>query len=216
MQSSISPEKVRKLTANLYDKVAEKYTATFLTDPDRDIVDLFLSFLPKNSRILDVGCGPGIIANYMHKKGYQIEGIDISEKMIELAKKRAPQCRFRLLDMRDLDYPQDSFDGIVALYSIIHIPKSDIFDVFTKFSRVLKSGGYLLVAVQEGKGEVLLSDPLAPGEKVFLNLFEKEELLEILNKLGFNILHISKRSPVVGEFPYPHIRVIAQKVTKHT
>ena len=211
LHTKISPETAKRLTANLYDKIAERYTTTFSTDPDRDIVDLFLSFLPENSRILDIGCGPGIIAEYMHKKGYQVEGIDISRKMIELAKKRAPKCKFRLLDMRDLDYSHNSFDGIVALYSIIHVPKSIIFEVFTKFSKILKKGGYLLIAVQEGDGEVLLRDPLAPEEKVFLSLFEEEKLLRVLREFGFSVIHISKRDPVVGEFPYPHLRIIAKK-----
>jgi ubiquinone/menaquinone biosynthesis C-methylase UbiE len=77
-------------------------------------------------------------------------GVDLSPEMIAIARREYPGLRFEEGSMTALDQPDGSLGGIVAWYSIIHIPPEVQPGVFAEFFRVLASGGHLLVAFQVG------------------------------------------------------------------
>ena len=148
-----------KIAVKVYDIIAKKYTEVFFEDfSDKEFIDKFLELLPKKGKILDVGCGPGNFTKYFLAKGYSAEGIDLSKEMIEIAKQKVPHGIFKIMDLRKLEYPNGSFDGLFAAYSLIHIPKKEIITTLKEFGRVLKPRGILFLAVQEGKGKNLLKN----------------------------------------------------------
>ena len=74
----------------------------------------------------DMGCGPGHVARYLSEQGLEMVGVDLSPAMVERARRLTPQVEFRQGDMLALDVPDESWAGIAAFYSIIHIPRSDL------------------------------------------------------------------------------------------
>lgn len=182
------------LAVSTYNKVAEKYTDQYFSDKtDIPLIDKFLSFLPKKATILDVGCGPGQHTNYMIEKGFNVEGIDLSKEMIRIAKKKVPEGIFSIKDIRNLSFSDNSFDGLLAAYSLIHIPTKELHLTLRGFYRVLKPKGYMLLIVQKGKSDQIVDEPLKEGEKTFINFFTKKRLSNYLSDVGFSIVDMIEK-----------------------
>lgn len=100
--------------------------------------------------VADVGCGPGYVTSYLHDAGLDVFGIDLSPEMIAIARRDYPDLSFEVGTMTDLDLADDSIVGIVAFWSVIHVPDHAIPGVFEQFRRVLRSQGLLLVGFHVG------------------------------------------------------------------
>lgn len=178
-------EKVKSVIDD-YDDIAEEYADEFYEDPsNRKYIDRFLQSL--NGRgILDAGCGVGQDCKYMQEKGFETIGIDLSRGMLEVAKERYPQGRFQLMDMANIAYPDNTFDGIVSNCSLFHIPTEMLPQVLESFKRVLKPDGKLLLILQEGNEQVMVEEPYRPGTYL-LNYFSSENIEKLLRKHGFRV-----------------------------
>lgn len=182
-----------KLAVSTYERIADIYTKQYFDDlSDNPYIDKFLSFLPIKSKVLEVGCGPGQFVKYLLDKGYQAEGIDLSEKMIGVAKNRVPQGKFQLMDMRKLKFRNSSFDGLMAPYSLIHIPSKEIPQTLRGFIRVLRPNGHILIIAQQGEADKIVNESLKEGEKMFINFFTKGRLSKFLEDVGFKIEYLEE------------------------
>lgn len=100
--------------------------------------------------VADVGCGPGFITRYLHDAGVEAFGIDLSPEMIAIARRDYPDLRFQVGTMTDLELADDSVAGIVAFWSVIHVPDDAVPGVFEQFRRVLRPKSPLLVGFHVG------------------------------------------------------------------
>jgi SAM-dependent methyltransferase len=144
-------------TRTSYDTVASSYA-----DQTRDLLDelpyeravlaLFADLVHTagGGPVADVGCGPGRVTAYLRELGLDTFGIDLSPAMIEVARRDYPGLRFEVGSMTDLDLTDASMAGLVAWYSLIHVPDDEIGSVFTHFRRVLQPGGPLLLGFHVG------------------------------------------------------------------
>lgn len=198
---------------NIYDKIAEEYAKVFDTDfTDGPFLDKFSNYLEPNTQILDVGCGTGREAEYLTKKGFSVEGIDLSERMLQIATKNYPDLVFRKMDIRNIKYPENSFGAVWAGYSLFHIKKEEFIQTIKSLKLILKYRGIFGLVMQEGKGEVEIEEPLMPGEKLYVHLYESTELGVILENSGFDIIDRGIKPPkLVGELPYNKLLIIARK-----
>lgn len=105
---------------------------------------LVLHDVPPPARLLDLGCGAGHQAKRLADAGYDVTGIDLSARMLDHARARAPDCDFVLADARDFDLGDvPPFDVVYAFYDTLnHILEVDgLLSVFRRVRRVLRSGG---------------------------------------------------------------------------
>jgi predicted TPR repeat methyltransferase len=137
-----------------YDNISEKWAE------DRDKAKVpsavieFVVQLSPGGRVLDVGCGTGIpIDEYMVEQGLTVEGIDVSEKLLEKAKVNVPDASFTKSDVRSFE-TNETYDGIVAWDSLFHLELKDQFPVLEKLFGLLKSGGYFLFTHGGSEGEI--------------------------------------------------------------
>ena len=100
--------------------------------------------------VADVGCGPGYVTGYLHDSGMDVFGIDLSPEMIAIARRDYPNLRFEVGTMTDLDLADGSVAGIIAFWSVIHVPDHAMPGVFDQFRRVLRPQGLLLVGFHVG------------------------------------------------------------------
>jgi SAM-dependent methyltransferase len=100
--------------------------------------------------VADVGCGPGYVTGHLHELGVDAFGIDISPEMIAIARRDYPDLRFEVGTMTDLDLADDSVAGVLAFWSVIHVPDHAMPGVFEQFRLVLRPGGPLLVGFHVG------------------------------------------------------------------
>ncbi|MFC5827382.1 class I SAM-dependent methyltransferase [Nonomuraea insulae] len=100
--------------------------------------------------VADVGCGPGHVTAYLQGLGLDAFGVDLSPTMIEVARRDHPLLRFEVGSMTDLDLPDASVAGLLAFWSLIHVPDDAVPMAFDHFKRVLRPGGTLLLGFHVG------------------------------------------------------------------
>lgn len=177
---------------DVYDTIAHQYAKQYDVPESSDIqfVNKFLEQLPNGLKILDVGCGDGRDANYMTGKGFIVTGIDLSERMLAIARKRNHNIVFKQMDIRDLSFKDESFDGILCSFALIHVQNNEIPKTMKGFERVLKSGGKFAIFAQQGESDHYVVEPFAPEKKTFFNFFSESYLRQELTAAGFEGIEI--------------------------
>ncbi|WP_433266759.1 class I SAM-dependent DNA methyltransferase [Actinosynnema sp. CS-041913] len=140
-------------TRTAYDTVAADYEALLRDDlagntMDRVVLAAFAELA--EGEVADIGCGPGRITAHLAALGLAVFGVDLSPEMVAVARDRHPDLRFEVGSMTGLELPDGGLGGVVAWYSVIHIPPDLQPAVFAEFHRVLAPGGRLLLAFQTG------------------------------------------------------------------
>jgi SAM-dependent methyltransferase len=144
-------------TRTSYDTVAVNY-ADHLRDALagepylRAILALFADLIRSagGGPVADVGCGPGHVTAHLHELGIDAFGIDLSPAMIDVARGDHPDLRFEVGSMTDLDLADASVAGLIAFWSLIHVPDDAVPTVFGHFRRALRPGGPLLLGFHVG------------------------------------------------------------------
>jgi SAM-dependent methyltransferase len=154
---TIEPEAHFRSVRGTYDTVAANYAERFVDELDgkpfdRALLAAYAELVGDAGPVADVGCGPGHVGAHLHGLGLDVRGVDLSPGMIDIARARYPGLRFDVGSMLDLDAADGELAGVVAFYSIIHVPTEQLPRVFAEFHRVLSPGGRLLVAFQLGDG----------------------------------------------------------------
>jgi ubiquinone/menaquinone biosynthesis C-methylase UbiE len=142
-----------------YDTVAEDY-ATYLPDTraetplDLAMIDVFVAAVTAGDdpRVLDAGCGAGRMSRYLAERGCLVQGVDLSSRMVAMARSHHPDLDFAVGSLTELPYPDKHFAGVMLWYSIIHTPPAGQTRIFAEAARVLRPGAHLLVGFQAGAG----------------------------------------------------------------
>lgn len=154
-------------------------------------MDKFVSML-KGKKVLDIGCGPGTYSNLLAQKGLDVIGIDIVEEFIEYAKQKYPKAKFKVMNMKNLDFGSGSFDGIWAFASLLHLTKKDIPSVLKSIHRIMKDSAILFLTLKFGEGERYEEDVYNPKNKRFFGFYQKEEIVNLLEEANLKILEINQ------------------------
>lgn len=183
-----------------YDAVAEEYVRRIAGELeykplDRELLDRFAARVRDSGPICDMGCGPGHVSRFLHERGLNTCGYDLSLKMVEAARRLNPGMQFRQADMTALDVPDETWAGIVAFYSIIHIPRDEMAQALGELRRTLQPGGLLLLAFHIGDDVLHLDDWWDQKVNVDFFFFRVEEMTRYLRDAGFEIEEIIEREP---------------------
>ena len=158
-------------------------------------MDRFFDLMTTGKIILDVGSGPGFDSKKMSERGGQVTGIDMADKLLEIATEIAPKVDFIKMDMRKISFPNSTFDGVWGADSILHIPKSESELVFSNIFRILKVGGIFFLGLKKGKGEEYKTNTGTgnlDGAKRYFAYYSKKEVDKLLSRIGFKILEYSE------------------------
>ena len=175
-----------------------------------------LKYLNVNDSVLDYGCATGIISNAIADRVKEIHAIDISPKMIEIAKMKAREhdienIRYAQGTIFDERYQKESFNVILA-FRILHMLE-DIQTVMHRINELLKPGGtFISVSACMGDKKALLGILVSLASKmriipVHINMFKLTELQETITRGGFQIIEYEKMNDKV-----PHYCIVAKKL----
>ena len=200
-----------------YDRVAGEYVARIYDELqhkplDRQLLDRLAERVRDLGPVCDLGCGPGQVAVYLHGRGVDVCGIDISPGMVEQARRLNPGLPFHQGDMRALKVEDNAWGGIAAFYAVLHIPREELITTFREFRRVLRPGGWLLLTFHIGE-EIRHLDAWW-GEQVDLDFlfFRTDEMVDYLDAAGFAVAEVIEREPYPDvEVPTRRAYIFAQK-----
>lgn len=204
-------------TRKSYDLAAGKYFELFGDEMkekpfDRNLLDAFAAGFNHEAVLCDMGCGPGTITRYLFDKGLNIRGIDISETCIQIARAQNPQMTFQVMDQGNTSFEDESFDGIISFYSIIHTPKAFLPATFQEFNRILKPDGKLLVVVKEGREEGYQQELLGYETPIYYSFFSDGEMKRLFEENGFRITCVEIRKPYYFEIQVSRIYMMGEKI----
>jgi ubiquinone/menaquinone biosynthesis C-methylase UbiE len=169
-----------------YDKIAQDYQANRGVHDHRKELEEFVNLLPKNAKVLDVGCGAGIPATrFLVESGFDVTGVDFSESMLGFARRNVPEARFIKEDMTELGFKDNSFDGLTACESIIHVPREKHSLLFQSFHRIIKPNGAMLISI--GSSDWEATDEFY-GARMFWSHYRPEKSLQMIKDAGFKIV----------------------------
>lgn len=176
----------RGLVRDGYNKIARQYLANRDHLKSGKYVTQLLKYLPKDSTVLDLGCGAGVpVDDIVLKARHSVIGIDIAEEQIKLARKNCPRGEFFVGDICDLKIDQYEVGAVISFYTIFHTPRGNHGKLLTILSSYLKKGGLLLVSMGdrefEGEHELL-------GAKVWSSQFGTAKNRALVAAAGFEIL----------------------------
>jgi SAM-dependent methyltransferase len=189
-----------------YDAIAEEYARRLGDELEGKPLDRALLTglveLVGQGRIADLGCGPGHVTRFLSEQRADVIGVDLSPSMIAVARRRSPKLEFTASDMLALPVPDGAWAGIVALYSIIHLNRTQRAVACQEFARVLRPGGWLLVAFHVDSPQFAAGDVnhLSTwfGQKVQIDgyFLEPDDVSSQLHAVGFALEAKMERQPI--------------------
>jgi SAM-dependent methyltransferase len=205
-----SPPDLRPSVRATYDTVASDYAAHLLGELahkplDRALLDCFAEQTRGKGRVIDVGCGPGQIARYLHDHGVAADGLDLSPQMVALAAASHPGVEFAVGDLFELPVESGSCAGVAAFYAIVNIPPPSLPAICSELHRVLAPGGRLLISFHLGSEQVHLDDWWGHQVSIDFWFFGRGVVEERLREAGFAIEMSLERAP------YPDVEYPSQR-----
>lgn len=182
------------LNKNTFNKLASQYQDRFMDyDGYLDTFDVFINTIDKeDAKILEIACGPGNVTKYLHshRSDYNIYGIDVAPKMIDLARINNPTAKYDVMDCRFLSHVSDSFDAIMCAFGMPYITKEDTIKLINDSCNILEENGILYISTMEGNyedSEYVKSS--AYKESTFVYYHEVSYLKEALEINKMKVLH---------------------------
>ncbi len=201
--------------ASVYDRVCAEYARRLFDElegkpADRDVLDDFAARVAGKGEVCDVGCGPGHIARRLRDHGADVFGLDISEGMLEEARRRNPGIVFRAGDLTALDIVDGGLAGIVAFYAIVNVPEASLPRIFGEMHRVLAPSGLLLLAFHAGREVVPVRELCGLSVELDFFFHDPDAVCALLEAAGFDIEERRVRAPYQGEYQSLRAYILAR------
>jgi len=177
-----------KKTIDFYNQNIDEYFQKTMDLQDKFWLGKFVSSLSQDSKILDIGCAFGRDTKFFTNSGFDATGIDLSKEMIKKAKAFSPSSKFYVMDMQNLDFTDQSFDGIWCSAALLHLNKNDAILALKEIKRVLKKDGFLYLNLKEGIGEKVIFDERYQNSEKFYSYYQESEIKDLLSKFNFKII----------------------------
>ncbi|WP_433179233.1 class I SAM-dependent DNA methyltransferase [Actinoallomurus sp. CA-150999] len=145
--------------------------------------------------IADLGAGPGHVTAHLDALGLDVYGVDLSPAMVTLARRTHPHLRFVEGTMTALDVADEALGGIVAWYSVIHIPTERLPELFAEFHRALAPGGHILLVFQTGDEPLHLARAFGHDVSLVFHRWPIDRVSDLLRQAGFTEVARMTREP---------------------
>ncbi len=183
-------------TIATYNRIAPQYAIKIegLLAETVPSLERFYQLLKPGDYILDAGCAACRTGAYLVGQGFQVMGIDLSAGLLAEAKKLHPEVPTQLMDMRQLTFADNTFEGIWAEASLLHLDEPGITQALNEFHRVLKPGGYCYIKVKETEVAAKTKE-FAFGEERHYYYYTSEQMKKLLERAHFQIVYSHRSNP---------------------
>jgi len=202
----------KELVAAGYDDVAEEYARLERPGqawPRLRLLRDLLARLQPDSTVLDLGCGNGVPALREIVRLHEGIGVDISKTQIDLAESNVPSAELLCADVMELQFPPRTFDAVVALYVLDHLPREEHAPLLAKLHRWLRPGGFVLFSIEPDDAPASVGEWL--GKPMFFSRFDAETTLRLVRNEGFTVLDSHNETQTEGATEVEFLWVLAKK-----
>lgn len=148
-----------------------------------------------NKVVLDIGCWTGQFEKLAKNITKRIVGIDTNNKAIQIAQKTIPNVQFKIGNALNIKFPKNSFDTVLLLEVIEHLPKNSEKLVLKEIKKILKPNGYLILSTPNKNLLSILLDPAFLLENH--RHYSLSEITKILNTNGFKVINSYKTGGIM-------------------
>lgn len=176
-------------TISVFDTNAELYLEKYHDlSAYSSTLDALLENL-KGNKVLDLACGPGHIAHYLHSKNQELELTlaDLSNKMLDLAKEANPEATLLQSDAREIKKLGKDWDGILISFCFPYLTKEECLQLIQDAGSCLNKGGVLYLSTMTGNYEEKIYDGTKDGP-IPVYYHQADYLLNELKLRGFTLL----------------------------
>ncbi|HEU0025514.1 MAG TPA: class I SAM-dependent methyltransferase [Ktedonobacterales bacterium] len=203
----------KRVVAEGYDAVAERYLtwSAGISDASRQRYTLaLLDGLPAGARVLELGCGAGGPTTRTLAARFAVTGVDISARQVELAQQAVPSATFIQSDMTALDFPSESFDGVAAFFSLIHVPREEQPPLLARIAMWLRPGGLFVatMGVNDTAGDV---EENWLGAPMYFSHYDAEMNRRLVEEAGLRLLSANEETQEEDGRPITFLWVVARK-----
>lgn len=173
----------------------------------REWLQPFFRMLVPGSDVLDLGCGCGTPGARLLSERFRVTGVDISDVQIERARALVPAGRFVRADMTAVSFPRATFDGVVCLYALIHVPLEEQPGLLGKVYRWLGPGGLFLVTTGATAWTGVEEGWLGSNARMYWSHADSRTYEKWFGQKGFRVL----RRTIIPEGESRHALFLVQK-----
>jgi len=175
-------------TMRTYDTIAPNWASKHSSEKFwSEEMDRFEELLP-DGKVLEIGSGGGRDAKELIAKGYDYIGTDVSQGLLDEAKKTNPGATFLHQSVYDLDFPDNTFDDFWASAVLLHIPKGRIDEALGRLHSVVKNGGVGFISIKQGEGQKVEEGDMNGEHKRFFAYWQDDEFQNTLRRNNFEII----------------------------
>lgn len=203
----------KRIVADGYDRIAERYvegTRQVRVAEREHYTALVLSALPAGAAVLELGCGTGIPTTKRLAERFRLTGVDLSPRHIQLARRNVPQATFIQGDMTTVEISPASFDGVVAFYSMTHVPRNEHAKLLRSIMGWLRPGGLLVAAMGAADTEDMVEDDWL-GAPMYFSHYDSETNRRLVAEAGFQIVSAQEETAEEDGKPCTFLWVVARK-----
>jgi SAM-dependent methyltransferase len=196
-----------------YDAVADNYVQ-MIGDPGpwlRAALDAFSEQVRAIGPVLDAGCGPGWISDYLHRNGVDVSGIDLSPRMIDHARRQFPDVAFEVASVTELRPAPESLGGVLGWWSWFNLPRQWLPRVITTMAAALRPGGQLMIGMHRGDGDHPRTSCYGDVPVAWTtHRYQPEQIVELLTAAGLDLV-VDQRFPPQSPSKAPQLLVVGVK-----
>jgi SAM-dependent methyltransferase len=180
---------VKRLVADGYDAIADRFAEwqREITGSRRlEWLERLLTLLPERPDVLELGSGAGVHSTRVLAERGRLVGVDISAEQVRRARERVPEAEFLQADFTELELEAESFDAVVALYVLNHVPQDELAPLLGHVAGWLRPGGYFLGVFPTRHNPGWRGDWL--GTEMFFAGFEPGTNRRLVEEAGLEVL----------------------------
>jgi SAM-dependent methyltransferase len=200
-----------RVVAAGYDAIADRFAewgAGTGADPRQAMLELFATRLEPGAAVVDLGCGDGRASTALLAERFEVTGVDVSGRQIEIARRAVPAATFIEADFTRIDVPAASLSGVTAFYALSHVPREEHAALFARIHGWLRPGGLFLATLGARDNPDWIGDWL--GTRMFFSSFDADTNRRLLREAGFELLVDDVLETEEPEGTVPFLWVLAQ------
>lgn len=167
----------------------EKYRKRDLLPFEKNVFDKVIELIPKQGKILDLGCGNGYPYDYYFcSKGFSLVGIDFCEKHIDQAKKINTNANYIVNDIENYKIEMH-YDLIMMLFSLLHLPRERHKEILSNIYSSLNDDGILLLTLRDEDAGIMKYKNDFCNQEMMWSYYDYETYIKMLSEIGFKMIY---------------------------